>query len=234
VSSSSPFARPFVGFGGSRSLPRDAGPFVRSVVSSVVSEGFGVAVGCSVGLDQVVLRARLGLPFPLSTSGPGLVVFSAFGPDGAGSWRGSAVPAVQAAAKLAVSPGHGCCAPVSVLWWAGKRGRLVGRLKGRSASLVSFLSVHRRKGFCAFVGGGWSASPGTWATVRRAVQAGVPVVVFPFAFVSGGVVAWGSDALARWPSRRLPPLVKWCGPGSWRRVWQRGLFSSGFRWSPRP
>jgi hypothetical protein len=223
----------FVGFGGSRSLPSCAGPFVSRVVASVVERGLGVAVGCASGADAVVLGSRLSLPFPLSTSGPSLVVFAAFGPGGEGAWRASAVSLVQRAAGLTVSPGHGCFAPVSVRWWAGGSGSLVPRLKARSAALVRFLASGFRSGLVVFVAGGWDRSPGSWGTVRDAVRSGVPVVVFPFRGVpAGGMVSsvlWGEAAFGR-GFLSLPSLVRWCGPGRWVPAGRRSLWRFGFRW----
>lgn len=138
-----------VGFAGSRSLPSlsASGGLVSRVVGSVVAAGRPVAVGDCVGADAAVLSARLRLPFPSSSSGPALSVFAVGGPSAGGSfvsrlaslsgfWRGSAVGQVRVAAALAVSPGHGCVAPVVVRWWAGGAASvpLRSRLSGRPAA----------------------------------------------------------------------------------------------------
>lgn len=125
---------------------------------------------------------------------------------------------------------------MSVLWWAGGKGgdsSLVSRLRGRSRRLVREVAASgRRRGLVAFVSGGWSSSPGSWATVREAVQAGVPVVVFPFVPVSGGSgVRWGFSAAPR-GFRSLPSLARWCGPGRWVVAGSGPVWSRGFRWEP--
>jgi len=217
-----------VGFAGSRSLPSLPAPggLVAQVVGSVVSSGHPVAVGCAVGADAAVLSARLRLPFPSSSSGPSLSVFAVGGPSDSSSyvsrlaslsgfWRGSALGQVRVAASLAVSPGHGCCAPVSVRWWAGGGAAvpLRVRLRRRSLALVSLLASQSGSVLVAFVGRGRSV--GTWGTVRAAVAAGVPVWVFPVG--CSGV---------------LFPSV---GPGG---AWVSGtaagfgIWSRSFRWVP--
>ncbi len=171
-----------IGFAGSRSLPSVGrqGGLVSRVVGSVASAHRVVAVGCCVGADAAVLRARLALALPSSTSGTQVVVFAAFGPDGAGSCPVSAVkPVCSLAAPLARSPGHGCWAPVSVHWWAGGGAAvpLHQRLAARSSALVSALAGSPGSALVAFVGPGRSV--GTWRTVKAAFAAGVPVFVFP-------------------------------------------------------
>jgi len=217
-----------VGFAGSRSLPSLPAPggLVSRVVGSVVSSGRSIAGGCAVGADAAVLSARLRLPFASSTSGAALRVFAVGGPSDSGSfvsrlaslsgfWRGSALGQVRVAAALAVSPGHGCCAPVAVRWWAGGGARLPlrVRLRRRSLALVSALAASPGSALVAFVGRGRSV--GTWGTVRAAVAAGVPVWVFPVG--CSGVL--------------FPPV----GPGG---TWVSGaaagcgIWSRSFRWVP--
>ena len=234
-------ARSFVGFCGGRSLPGGAVAFVSRVVSAVAGAGRGVATGCAVGGDAAVLRARLGLPFPGSTSGPSLVVFAVGGRSGRGFWGSSALGLVRQAAALGVSPGHGVSVPVSVRWRAGgSRGPLRSRLRARSLACVSFVAGSPSPGFVAFVGGGWGVSPGSWMTVRAAVLGGVPVVVFPWCVpVSGeAAVVWGDNALlssgfrwGRWCG--LPGFQRSCGPGRWLPAGPLGsVWGSGFRWVP--
>lgn len=230
--------RAFVGFAGSRAFVSGGHPFVGQVVASVVSAGRGVAVGCAVGVDAAVLRARLALPFPSSSSGPALSVFAAGGPLAGktglfGFWGASAVSLVQEAASLSRSPGHGCWSPVSVAWWAGGGGPLRSRLRSRSRSMVSFVAVSGRgAGLVAFVSGGWSVSPGSWGTVSAAVGFGLPVVVFPFApGVPGprdcfwGFVS-GAPPSLRWP-RRFGSVS-----GRWSRAGSGPVWSRGFRFVP--
>jgi len=229
--------RSLVGFCGSRAFVSGGHPFVASVVGEVVRACRGVAVGCACGVDAAVLRSRLALPFPSSSSGSQLVVFAVGGPVRGraglfGFWRSSAVSLVQAASRLAVSPGHGCWAPVSVCWWAGGSGPLVSRLRARSLALVrSVAASGPRAGLVAFVGGGWAASPGSWVTLRAAVLAGLPVVVFPFLPVSPSGVRWGFSSAPR-GFRSLPSLARWCGPGRWVRAGSGPVWGLGWRWVP--
>lgn len=198
-----------VGFAGSRGLPSvpAAGGLVARVVASVLPRT--VFVGCSVGADAAVLSARLALPFSPSTSGPSLRVFSVFGPDGAGSWAGSAVPVVLSAASLALSPGHGCFAPVSVSWFAGGQPALPlrRRLAFRTRRLVLSLPASG-SALVAFFGPG--RSRGTAFACRLAVERGFPVFAFPVGRAS------------------LPPL----GPGSWLPAGGSGVWSRSLRWVP--
>lgn len=210
-----------VGFVGSRSLPSSPAPrgLVSSVVGSLWQRGWRAAVGCSVGADAAVLRAlgRLG-PVP-SSSGYVLWVFAAFGPDGGGAWRGSAVPLVSRLAASPVwsaSPGHGLYRPALVRWWSGGGADvpLRDRLRGRTEALVAFLGSARassgRASLVAFVAGGPDESPGSWLAVRLAVEASLPVVVFP--------VGWGGP---------LPAVADgvWVSAGS-------GVWARGWRWEP--
>ena len=175
-----PVVGPVVGFFGSRRLPASASRLVASVVGSVVAAGRRVAVGCALGGDALALAAALPLLCSVSSSSaPSLFVFAAFGPGGVGSWRWSAVGLVSLASRFG-APGSGVWRPVSVSWWAGGRGSLRSRLRGRSAALVRFVARGGPgSGLVGFVSGGWSASPGSWSSVRLALAAGLPVVVFP-------------------------------------------------------
>jgi len=214
----------FVGFAGSRSLPSVPAPggLVARVVGSVVAAGRPVAVGCAVGADAAVLSARLALPFSSSSSSSSLVLFAAGGPSAgpgsplAGFWRGSALSAVSSAAALAVSPGHGCFAPVSVRWWAGGPASLPlrRRLRARSLALVSFLAARPGSALVAFVAPGRSV--GTWGTVRAAVAAGVPVFVFPV----------GGSALLFPPVGSSGAWVGLGGSGAWSRAFRFASLSA--------
>ena len=77
--------------------------------------------------------------------------------------------------------------------------------------------------------GGWSSSPGSWLTVRAAVLAGVPVVVFPFVPVSPSGVRWGFSSAPR-GFRSLPSLSRWCGPGRWVRAGSGPVWGLGWCW----
>jgi hypothetical protein len=147
--------------------------FVGEVVSAVVGRGLGFGVGCASGADEAALRSAV-------SAGAALSVFAVGGPSGSGFWRCSAVSAVRAAAASGAS----------VSWWAGGGSSvpLRRRLKARSAALLSSVVAAGSRGFVAFVGGAWAVSPGSWSCVRAAVLSGVPVVVFPFAVLGGGLV----------------------------------------------
>jgi hypothetical protein len=190
-----------VGFGGVRGLPSVGAPggLVSRVVSSVVSAGGRVVVGCCVGADAAVLSSALGL-------GASPSVFAAFGPGGAGSWRGSAVSLVSAAAE------RGC----PVRFWAGGSASvpLGGRLAARTRALVSSLPAGR-SAFVAFFSSS-SRSVGTRGACSAAAAAGVPV----FAFVVGG----GPGGRAG-----LPRLLV---PGSWVPAGGSGVWASAFRFVP--
>jgi hypothetical protein len=209
-----------VGFGGSRSFPVAGASFVGEVVSAVVGRGLGVGVGCASGVDEAVLRSGL-------SAGAALSVFAVGGPSGSGFWRCSAVSAVRAAASSGAS----------VVWWAGGEAAvpLRRRLRARSAALLSAVVAAGSRGFVGFVGGAWSVSPGSWSSLRAAVLSGVPVVVFPFAVVGGGLV-WGAGAFrsGAFPGGGLPCLSRWCGPGSWVAAGSASLWGRGFRWVPGP
>jgi len=210
----------YVAFSGSRSLPAEASPFVHRVLASVIKSDRGVAVGCACGLDAVVVRSINSIIPPSLLS-----VFAVFGPQGLGSWGGSAVSSVQAAAA----------AKASVTWWAGGQGfSFKGRLRNRSAAMVRFaVASGAGAGLVAFVSGGWSASPGTWGTVRLAVELGLPVVVFPVRHLlpeSGSGPAEGVEFSLGPGFEFLPSLSKWAGPGRWVPAAKSGLWSSGWRW----
>jgi len=207
---------PFVGLCGSRCLSGEWLPLVRSVVAAVLGGWRRVAVGCARGADAAALLASLPLVRQRSgLSAPLVQVFCAFGRSAEGSWSGSAVSSVLAADALAVSPGHGCAAPVSVRWLAGGPASvpLRRRLAARSAALVR--AVGRSGpgcGLVAFVAGGRVVSPGTWLSVRLALSGGVPVVVF----------LCGCEASA------LPSFLPGVGPVSWVPAGS-GVWASGFR-----
>jgi len=203
-----------VGFVGSRSLSPRFSSLVSRVVRSALSSGRSVAVGCASGADQFALSAALSA-LPSSGSSPWLRVFAAFGPGGlASAGRASAVPAVLSAAARVGSPGHGLASPVVVSWWAGGGPGvpLRSRLAARSSALVSSVAAEGSSaGLVAFVSGGPSASRGSWRSVRLAVSAGLPVVVF----------------LCGCSASVLPPLWggRWVAAGS-------GVWAGGWRWVP--
>ena len=212
-----------VGFSGSRRLPSDfcsakiAGQarLFSAVVGSLLRAGRGVGVGCASGADALVIAATVAAGGASSLS-----VFAAFGPEGQGAGRSSALLPVWLAQR----------AGASVSWFAG--GESPPLLARRSQALVAAVSVSGLG--CGFVGfptrpcpagpaehaeagvipsAAWqSCGSGTWATLLLAAGKGVPVVVFS--------VGW------RWQ----PPV--W--PGQWEPAGQAWPWSAGWRWVPGP
>lgn len=156
-----------VGFAGSRSLASRFSTLVSACVRSVLASGRTVASGCAAGADAYALSA---VP---ASSASSLSVF-AVGTSAGRGFPGATVPDAVLRAR---------CAGASVLWLAGGGLRLFGlrdRLLARSRALVSFVaSGGAGSALVCFVSGGLSSSPGTWYTVRLALDAGLPVVVFP-------------------------------------------------------
>lgn len=142
-------------FGGSRSLPSSALPYVARVVGAVLAGGHVVTVGCATGADAQVIQCAL-----RSSSFQQVRVFAAFGPSGAGSWSGSAVAVVQAWAQ----------AGGSVSWLAG--GSLavpmVARLMARSVAGLAGASA------AVF----FAPGVGSLKVAGVAVERGIPVFAF--------------------------------------------------------
>ena len=202
-----------VGFCGSRSLDSQWRELVAHIVSAVAKVGRGIAVGCARGADAMALQACFTESWGLRA--PFLRVFAAFGPSGEGSWQNSAVKLVTIASRLPMAmdfAGNG--KRIVVNWWAGggPDTGLVSRLKQRSDAMVEAVTAAGEgRGIVAFVCGGQSKSPGTWGTVRLAVERSVPVVVF----------GCGCD------QQCFPSL----GKGCWARA-GKGIWASGWRWMP--
>jgi hypothetical protein len=193
---------------GSRSFSGEYVPLVRRVVAELFRAHRSLAVGCCRGADAAALLAALPLARQHGPAhSPVLEVFAAFGPSAEGAWSQSAVPSVCAASALAVSPGHGQSAPVCVRWLSGGPASvpLRRRLAARSAVMVRFVaSQGPGSGLVVFLGPGHS--PGSWLTIRLALRARLPVVVFPC----------GCDVSS------FPPGISWVPAGS-------GLWASGLR-----
>jgi hypothetical protein len=140
-------------FGGSRSL--SISPLVAQVVAAVLASGQSVNVGCAIGADQQVIQVLC-----QSSSFSQGRVFAAFASSGAGSWRGSAVAAVQAFER-----GGG-----SVSWLAGGSLSvpLVARLMARSVAGLAGASA------AVF----FEPGVGSLKVAGAAVAKGIPVFAF--------------------------------------------------------
>jgi len=146
-----------VGVVGSRSLPLRFAPLVSSVVSLLLSHGFGVASGGAVGADSFALSAVL-----RQGACPRGIVYSAW--SSVSGFPSSARPDVE---RFIAAGGQ-------VVWGSASVGSprpvAVSALLGRNRRLVSASSV-----VVAFLHG---PSRGSLYTVRQAVSRGVPVIVF--------------------------------------------------------
>ena len=212
-----------VGFCGSRSLPPSSSALVASIVGSVLRSGRGVAAGCALGADALVVSSVLAVPGVASR----LSVFAAFGPVSP-PWPAPRVSAPGASLSVSSVPGvaSALAAGASVSWWSGGGPAvpLAGRLASRSSALVrAVASSGPGAGFVGFVSSpcpaGVVPSPspsrcfsgagsGSWATLALAAGLGLPVVVFPIGFASS-----------------VLPISSW--GGSWAPL--TGAWSGGFR-----
>jgi hypothetical protein len=188
-----------VGFCGSRALLVSSADtaLVSGVVGSVLAAlpRRGVAVGCAVGADVLVVSSVLALG-----ASSRLRVFAAFGPvSPPASLHAARVFAPGASSSVpSVSGVAGALAAgASVSWWAGggPSVHLASRLAYRSSALVSAVAASGKgRGFVGFVtspcpaGLGPSSSPsacfsgsgsGSWASLALASGLGLPVVVLP-------------------------------------------------------
>ncbi len=206
-------AAPVVMLCGSRSLPQGAWRRVGSVVSSLLSAGSVLAVGCAAGADAAAVSSVVS-----AGAAPRLLLFAVGGRSGAGfAGRVSALAGVRSAVA----------AGAAVSWWAGGpasvplRARLVGRSLacvgaaaggGPGSGLVAFVGQLPPRPFGA---GAWpTCGAGSWGSVAAAALQGLPVVVVPVGALAGVSVS------------SLPALP---GGGSWSPV-SAGVLSGGFRW----
>ena len=220
---------PLVGLCGSRSLPAaSASPLVARVVGPVLASGRGVAAGCSLGADALVVSSVLAVP----GAAPRLSVFCAFGPVSP-PWPAPRVSAPGASRSSSVSGvAEALAAGAPVRWWSGGGPAvpLVARLASRSAALdcavsasgpgagcVGFVSspcpgslVPSRSRSACFSGRG----SGSWASLAFAAGRGLPVVVFPVGLAPAACLpsSWGSwlalsgsSWAGGWPSCPRPP-----------------------------
>lgn len=204
-----------VGFCGSRAFSASGSisSLVAGVVGSVLDApgGRGVAVGCALGGDALVLSSALA-----AGAASRLSVFAAFGPvSPPASLSAARVSAPGASSSVSSVSGVAAAlaAGASVSWWAGGGPAvpLAGRLASRSAALVSAVAVSGAgRGFVGFVSSTCpvglvpSASPsvcfsghgsGSWGSLALAAGLGLPIVVFPvepLASLSALPASWGS------------------------------------------
>lgn len=158
---------PVVAFVGSRSLSPRFAPQVAGALSSFLPS-HRIAVGCCIGLDEMVLAGLTGAGLA-----DRLAVFAAFGPAGAGACAASAVGAVAAAAaagaRLRLWSGGGPAVP------------LRARLSRRSAAVVRAAAAGGPgSGLVAFLAS--PASVGSLAACRLAARSGLPVVAWSCGF----------------------------------------------------
>jgi DNA repair protein RadC len=168
------------------------------VVQAVAAAGHTIVTGCAVGGDQQVIAACLAQGLASR-----LVIFAAFGSNGVGAWKGSAVGEVLAAAQ----------AGATVQWWAGGGPgfTLVPRLKQRSTAAVQFVAEGKgTKAVVGFVGS--QVSPGTWSTALQAIEQGISVVVFQ--------------------SPKLTDNLAQFSGGTWLPA-GNGVWAAGWKWFPR-
>lgn len=180
---------------GSRSLSGAGLALVAPVCRSVLASGRSLAVGCAVGADAAALAAM-----PPSA----VRCFAAFGPGGAGAWRGSAVAAVAGFAAQGGAVSWLAGGPLSV--------PLPARLAARTSAVVGAASVSVVVFFAS------PSSRGSALAARLAVGRGLPVFGFACGFPASQLPALGAGA---W--------VPVCGAGPWAGAFrwvpgQAGLF----------
>lgn len=158
--------------GGSRSLlPGSAGwvacqSFVRTLLAN---SAHTVHIGCATGADQAAVLLGSGR----------FRVFTAFASSGLGSFRGSAVSAVQAFASLGGSVSWLAGGPLSVPLVARLMARSLAALRGCSAAVF------------------FAPGVGSLKVARAALRAGIPVLVSCVGLSAAPVLAVPS-VLASW------------------------------------
>ena len=185
-----------VAVAGSRSLPAESSPLVAAVCRSLVASGRSLAVGCATGADAAALAS-----VPVAA----VRCFAAFGPGPgfAGSWRGSAAPAIG---RFAAAGGR-------VVWLAGGPVSLPLRLRlaARTRAVVAEASA----GCVVFFG--LPTSRGSALAASLAVGRGLPVFAFPVGFPGLLLPSLGSGQWAPFEGG----AGVWAGAWVWRPV---GLF----------
>jgi hypothetical protein len=175
-------------FGGSRSLPAQAQPYIERVIGASLASGHSISVGCAVGADQQVILAAL-----RSSSFQQVRVFSAFDQAGKGAWSGSAVSTAQAFAQ----------AGGSVAWLAGGplSAPLVGRLMARSIAGLAGASA------AIF----FAPGIGSLKVAGVAASRGIPIFAFSKsrpALPRATAGAWGRSAFLEFPCWQFQPAQK--------------------------
>ncbi len=189
-------ARGVVAFAGSRVLPVGFAPLVSAVARRVVASGLGVAVGCCVGVDSVVLS---------SVPSWSVRCFAAFAACGSGACSLSAVSLVSGL------PSRGG----SVSWLAGGSLSvpLPARLAARTRSVVGAAS----SGLVVFFSS--PSSRGSSLAARAAVSRGLPVFAFACGFCPSLLPSLGSGS---WSPVRSGAFA---GGFSWLPASSPSLFS---------
>lgn len=174
-----------VAVAGSRSVPESGGSAVARSCFALAAAGAVVSVGCCVGIDEFVISY-----YPAGA----LRVSAAFGPDGAGAGRFSAVHKVSWA-KLNGS---------RVEWWAGGGASvpLPARLSARTAAVVCAANAGAVVFFTS------PHSRGSLLAAYSATLRSLPVVAF----------ALGFDPL-QLPALGAGEWVKCKGLGVWSAAW---------------
>mgnify|MGYP000179087251 CR=1 FL=1 len=146
-----------VAFVGSRGLPPTFYPLIKKIIASVINSDRVISVGCCTGLDAFVLSAA-----PVNK----IYCFSAFGPEGEGSFIFSAVDQV----KNFYNQGG------IVKYWAGGKGQLKHRLANRTKTVISSASVSTVVFF------GSPNSKGSALACRLSISRGLRVYAFACGF----------------------------------------------------
>jgi len=146
-----------VAFVGSRGLSPTFSKLVEAVVKSVIDSERFISVGCCTGLDAFVLSAA---PFEK------VYCFSAFGPEGEGSFIFSAVDQV----KNFYNRGG------EIQYWAGGKGQLKHRLANRTKTVIYSASVSTVVFF------GSPNSKGSALACRLSISRGLRVYAFACGF----------------------------------------------------
>lgn len=172
-----------VAVAGARSLPARFAPAVQRVAVALSGAGFELAVGCCVGVDELVLS---------SAPAPSLRVFAQFSRSGAGACRLSAVAAVQSAAAsgAVVSWSAGGCAAAPL------RSRLAARTRAvvRAADAAAVVIFARAASRGSLLAAKCAAARGL---VVWAVCCGFAPSALPPLAAGGAWVCSGGD-LVRW------------------------------------